>query len=199
MRTELPLSGDKPVLLLSGCPDQLSASVPFSEFSTTADVAAFVGESLQPLAEHYHFVARRHPNYPDFGPLLERFSFRSTMLPTASLVPLADLFVAFASATIRWAIACGVPTVNYDVFHYGYGDFAAAKGVASIDASGLFRDFVRSLRPGSAALATLAARARHDSAHWGLMDGRGIERIEQEIEQARVRRAKLKKEQQRDA
>ena len=198
LRTELPLSGDKPVLLLSGCPDQLSASVPFSEFSTTADVAAFVGESLQPLAEHYHLIVRPHPNYPDFGPLLERFGFRSTMLPTASLVPLADLFVAFASATIRWAIACGVPTVNYDVFHYGYGDFAAAKGVASISASGQFRDLVRSLTPGSPALAALAAQAKHDSAHWGLMDGRGIERIEQEIQRARVRRANVK-EQQRHA
>lgn len=197
--SELGMQGDKPLWLISGCPNQLSATVPFCEFPSIEDVARFVGESLAPMADRYHLVVRPHPNFVEFGAMLERYGITSTTAPTASLVPLADVFLAFASATIRWAIACGVPTVNYDVFHYGYGDFASAKGVASIDASGHFRDFVRSLIPGSPALATLGARASQDSAHWSRMDGRGIERIEQEIDDARVRRAKVKKEQQRDA
>ncbi len=35
-----------------------------------------------------------------------------------SLVPLCSLYVASVSATIRWAIACGKPVVNYDVYRF---------------------------------------------------------------------------------
>lgn len=187
LRSELSLSGSKPVLLVSGCPNQLASPVPFCEFRSIGDLALFVGDSLAPLGAHYHLIVRPHPNYPEFGPMLEKFGFVSTMLPTASLVPLADLFVAFASATIRWAIASAVPTVNYDVFHYGYGDFASARGVASVDASTSFRDLVHSLTPGSPAYGALAEQIRSDSAQWSMMDGQSVTRLETEIHAARAR------------
>jgi hypothetical protein len=195
LRRELSLSGSKPMLLISGCPNQLSATVPHCEFKTIDEVAQFVGESVAPLASSYHLVARPHPNFTDFGRMLEPFGVTTTELPTSSLVPLADVFVAFASATIRWAIACATPTVNYDVFHYGYGEFAAAKGVASVSGSVEFRELVRSLVPGAPAYQALAAKARHDSAEWSVMDGRSIERIEQEIHAARSKRMEIMKEQ----
>jgi hypothetical protein len=110
------------------------------------------------------------------------------------LVPLADVFVAFASATIRWAIACGIPTVNYDVFHYGYGDFASATGVATVTGSGEFREVVRALVPGSPPWQAQSARAQADRAHWSVMDGKSLSRIETEIVQTRARRATMKRE-----
>jgi len=103
LRRDLGLSGEKPLLLVSGCPEQLAGPVPACEFSTMAGIGEFVGRSLQPLAEHYHLVVRPHPNYPQFGAMLEPWGFANTQVPTASLVPIADLFVAFASSTIRWA------------------------------------------------------------------------------------------------
>jgi hypothetical protein len=196
LRTALKLTGTKPVLLISGCPNQLAASVPFCEFSSIGEVAAFVGESVAPLADHYHCVVRPHPNYPEFGALLQPFGVVTSMAPTADLVPLADAFIAFASATIRWAIACGVPTVNYDVFHYGYGDFASATGVATVKGSTEFRGLVRALVPGSPQLAEQSARARADSAHWSVMDGKSLIRIGDEIVQARARRAAMSKKEQ---
>jgi hypothetical protein len=188
MRQELRLGGEKPLLLLSGCPNQLAATVPYCEFTSIGEVANHVGNSLAPLTEHYHVVVRPHPNYPEFAELLTRFGISSTMARTASLVPLADLFVAFASATIRWAIACAVPTVNYDVFHYEYSDFAAAKGVLTVKGGDEFRDLVQTLRPGTPQLRSLAAAARNDSAHWSVMDGRGLNRIEEAIDHARKAR-----------
>jgi len=195
LRRELSLPDVKPLLVISGCPNQLTATVPFCEFTTIEDVAAFVGASVSPLREHYHLVVRPHPNFTDFGRMLEPFGVKTTERPTASLVPLADLFIAFASATIRWAIACGTPTVNYDVFHYGYGEFAAAKGVASVSGSAEFRNLARGLVPGAPAYQALASQARHDRAEWSVMDGRSIERIEQEIHEARSKRMKIVKEQ----
>jgi hypothetical protein len=199
LRARLNLRDEKPLWLISGCPNQLSATVPHSEFATMEDLARFVGESLAPLADRYHLVVRPHPNYMEFGSLLQRHGITITSAPTASLVPLADMFVAFASATIRWAVACGVPTINYDVFHYGYSDFAAATGVRTVADGGAFRELARSLTPASPVLQALAANARDDSAHWSVMDGRGIERIESEIARARERRMGSSKEQQRHA
>ena len=194
LRAELGVMDTRPLLLISGCPNQLSGPVPFCEFTSIEDLARFVGECVAPLAAHYHLVVRPHPNFIEFGDMLQPFAVRTTMAPTASLVPLADLFVAFASATIRWAIACAIPTVNYDVFHYGYGDFAAARGVASVSGSAEFRELARSLAPGAPRLTSLAEHARADSAKWSMMDGRSLARIAREIVLARARRGRPAKE-----
>lgn len=188
LRSELGLSGDKPLLLISGCPNQLAAVVPFCEFQTMEQLAGFIGRTVEVLANDYHLVVRPHPNYVEFGAMLERYGVRSTMTATASLVPLADLFIAFASATIRWAIACGVASINYDVFHYGYGDFAAAKGVVSVQASTDFARLVAEMSPDSSRRQQLAEIAARDCAEWSMMDGGAILRIEEEIHRARQQR-----------
>jgi hypothetical protein len=190
LRSRLSLAGDKKLLLISGCPNQLAASVPFCEFSTMAALAEFVGRSLAPLSQQYHLVVRPHPNYVEFGELLEQYGVRSTTDSTASLVPLADLFVAFASATIRWAIGSGVPAINYDVFHYNYSEFTTAAGVVTVTGSTEFETLIRALTPESGELRRLAGRAAADSARWAVLDGQGITRIEQEIARARQRRAR---------
>lgn len=194
LREELRLEGRKPILLVSGCPNQLSGEVPFCEYRTMVDVGEHVGQCLAPLTDHYHVVVRPHPNYPEFGDMLRRFGFAVSSAPTFSLVPLCDVFVAFASATIRWAIACGIPTVNYDIFHYGYGEFAAARAVKSVSGSSEFRTLVRSLTPASAAFQALTRDAVHDSAYWSFMDGGSVYRIEEEIHRARERRRNIAKE-----
>ena len=56
---------------------------------------------------------------------------------TSELVPLCDLYVASVSSTIRWAIACGKPVVNYDVYRYRYTDFISLDGVLIIDSPGV--------------------------------------------------------------
>lgn len=182
LATQLGLEGDKPLLLVSGAPEQLAGQVPGCEFPDMDAIGAFVGECLQPLGEHYHLVVRPHPNFPRFGAMLEAWGFNATQIPTSRLVPIADLFVAFASSTIRWAISCAVPTVNYDVFHYGYGDFAAARGVHSVQGRQEFHDVVHDLKPGSRAYADLARNIAADSAHWSMMDGHCVDRIEAAIQ-----------------
>lgn len=185
---ELALEGDKPLLLLSGCPNQLSGKVPRCEFSDFGAIAAFIGETLRPLSEHYHLVVRPHPNFPEFGPMLAPYGFRSTMVPTSRLVPMSDLFIAFASATIRWSIASAVPTVNYDIFGYGYGDFSSATGVRAVDSSEQFAQAVRELLPDTARYRECASRIAADSAHWSVMDGGCLDRIENTIRRECARR-----------
>ncbi len=178
LRATLGLAGEKPLLLLSGCPNQLAGWVPHCEFADMPAVAAHLGEALRPLAAHYHLVVRPHPNYIEFGELMRPHGVHTSLLPTAELVPLADLFIAFASATIRWAAGCGIPVVNYDIFHYGYSDFAANKGVATVSEPDEFMTLLAQMAPGSASYQEAHARSQSDAAYWSVMDGRGLERIE---------------------
>ena len=188
LRRELGLQGAKHLLLLSGCPNQLAGKVPYCEFSDFPAIAAFIGESLAPLSNDYHLIVRPHPNFPDFGPMLADYGFISCSVPTSQLVPISDLFIAFASATIRWSIACAIPTVNYDIFHYGYGDFASAAGVLSVQKKNDFRAIARELVPGRALYAEMADKIRSDSERWSMMDGHCLDRIEAAIERECARR-----------
>lgn len=181
LRSELGLAGEKPLLLISGCPNQLTGPVPQCEFATMKDVADHLGESLRALAADYHLVVRPHPNYLEFGDLLKPHGVTVALTPTSQLVPLCDLFIAFASATIRWAAACGIPTINYDIFHYGYADFAGTEVVSTVSASGDFVALVADMKPCSDRYQRARTQGQVDAAYWSVMDGRGLERIEQVI------------------
>lgn len=184
LRRELGLEGKKPLLLISGCPNQLEGKVPFCEFDSMEEIAAHLGQALSGLREAYHLVVRPHPNYMGFGELLKPWGVTMTTVPTSRLVPLADLFIAFASATIRWAVACAVPTINYDIFHYSYGDFSAATGVQTVTGSEEFIAALGGMRPDGAAYAAAKVRITADAAHWSMTDGRCAERIEAAIDAA---------------
>lgn len=178
---ELGLRADKPLLLISGCPNQLVGEVPHCEFSNMRDVAAHVGQVLSLTSEHYNLVVRPHPNYLEFGKFLRAQGVVTCLRPTAELVPLCDLFVAFASATIRWASACGIPTINYDIFNYGYGDFAASKGVVTVNNADQFQSVVPTLVPTHPRYAEIRSLSQADARYWSVMDGRGLQRIEEVI------------------
>ncbi len=180
---QLGLRGAKPLLLLSGCPNQLAGEVPHCEFANMRDVAAHVGEVLKSVAEDYHLVVRPHPNYLEFGKFLEAHGVTMTLTPTAELVPLCDLFIAFASATIRWASACGIPTLNYDIFNYGYGDFAASKGVVTVSTALDFESLVARMKPHDRHYSEVLTLSQTDAAYWSVMDGKGLQRIEEVIGQ----------------
>lgn len=178
----LGLVGNKPLLLISGCPNQLAGKVPYCEFSTIEELAQHVGHALAPLRDAYHVVVRPHPNYLQFGELMRPFGIVSTMVPTSRLVPLSDLFIGFASATIRWAIACAVPTVNYDVFHYCYNDFGNADGVITLTESSAFVSTLATLKPTDEMYADLKMKIERNSEFWSYLDGGSADRIQAAIE-----------------
>lgn len=180
---ELNLTTDKPLLLIGGCPNQLASIVPACDFADMESIARFVMKSIQPLQDVYQVVVRPHPNYPEFGPLCESFGAKSTMIDTARLVALSSLYIAFASATLRWAIACCVPCINYDVFHYDYKEFAAVRGVFNVSEQEAFRNAIQALRPGSVAYEEARLALEANEGYWGLLDGKSADRISELIKE----------------
>jgi len=182
LREELGLSSDKPLLVIGGCPDQLS-SCPGCDFKSMREAVAFMAESLQPLREHYDIVVRPHPNYMPLADEFARHDIPSTTVDTVRLVAASDAYIAFASATLRWSIACGIPTVNYDVFQYNYDDFKGVPGVSNVRTKNEFRAAVSALRPDGAAYAEQATKIKASSRRWSMFDGRCVDRIEKLIDQ----------------
>ena len=181
LRKELGLSDAKPILLISGCPNQLAGPVPYCEFETIEELADHVGRAVSELKELYHLVVRPHPNFPLYGELLKTWGVTVTMIPTANLIPLCDLFIAFASATIRWAIACSVPSINYDVFHYDYSEYEMVEGVQTVSAR---EDFIQAVNRMASHqhYREMKTRINAHAHYWGLLDGRCAERIDEVIE-----------------
>ncbi len=101
----------------------------------------------------------------------------TTLIDTARLVALSDIYIAFGSATIRWAISCSVPTLNYDVFHYNYDDYKNVEGVVHIDTFGQLRGIFSDLLSNPVLLSRLEDGIATSSKRWGIFDGKSTQRI----------------------
>jgi hypothetical protein len=167
----------KPLVICALPPDQLPGR-PHPQFGTFAEL---VRAWLRPWTEQQAFnvVVRLHPRLRR-----EEFAFVETELglpiserPTSDLVAACDLYVASASATIRWAAACGKPTINYDVFGYRYDDFSRAGGVVHATTQDEYEHLANRAGRDRPFFADLRRRAAQCRARWGRLDGRGTERI----------------------
>jgi hypothetical protein len=178
LRLATGICGERPILLIGGCPNQLRGHVPHCEHASIEEIVEFVSSALSDVADCYDLLIRPHPTYPELGDLFSRRGFRSTMIPTASVIPAASLYIAFASATIRWGIACGIPTVNYDVFGYDYDEFKNVAGVFNVATKQAFQDAVRDLSPGSEKYQQAVSLLKSSSGPWSMLDGKSVDRIE---------------------
>ncbi len=102
---------------------------------------------------------------------------RLTQLPVADLIPLCDVYVACISATIRWAIACGIPVVNHDLYRYGYRDFEEVSGVLNVVSRAEFTAQIQRLVDDPFYLSEVRVAQAAVAADWGALDGRGKARL----------------------
>jgi hypothetical protein len=116
-RLNLPAS--RPLLLSALVPNQLARPVPLCEFNIYADLVEFWVRTIAACGDKYNVVLKISPRDRREDLLhLEKFGIAIAPDDMVDLVPLADVFVASVSSTIRWAVACGIPCINYDVYHY---------------------------------------------------------------------------------
>ncbi len=174
---EFGLPEDRPLLLCALPPDQNTYNRPRCEFTDFDDLIGFWGACLAGVAE-WNVVVRPHPKTaPDRLGALRRHGMPITDADTAALIPLCDLYVASVSATIRWAIACGKPVINYDVYQYGYQDYAGVEGVALVNTRTEFRDLLNRLTGNGEVRAAMTAVQRQVAARWAWLDGQSGSRL----------------------
>lgn len=177
LRARLQLS-DKPLLLCALPPDQLTHAGAESEFATYHDLLAAWTAALVAVSERFAVVVRPHPRLTEamLAPLRQA-NLAICWDDTATLVPLCDLYVAAISATIRWAIACGKPVVNYDVFQYRFDDYDGVPGNILVNDIASFRQTLGDLAAGPERLAALASAQAAVAQDWGCLDGQSSRRI----------------------
>lgn len=171
---ELDLPANRPLLLCALPPSQFPRKC---EFENYEDLIRFWMETLATLSG-WNVVVRPHPRLTNKEiESLKGFGVGITQRDTASLVPLCDLYVASVSATIRWAIACGKPVVNYDVYRLGYNDYEEAKGVITITDQASFVSTLRRMITEPDYYAKVTAFQRECMTQWGKLDGKSGERM----------------------
>jgi UDP-N-acetylglucosamine 2-epimerase len=171
---KLDLTEGQRLLLCALPPNQFPRTCEFGDY--TSMITCW----MQDLAsvQGWNVVVRPHPRQTQNEiALLAGFGVKVTTLDTASLVPLCDLYVASVSATIRWAIACGKPVINYDVYQMKYNDYSEVKGVLTVHKREDFTYILNRLTTDSEYFGDVQRVQQADSQFWGILDGRSSERI----------------------
>jgi hypothetical protein len=174
---EAGLPFDRPVLLCAFPPDQNTFNRPGCEFSDFDDLINFWGESLAAV-QGWNIIVARHPK-TRAGRLdaLRQYGLTLTERDTASLVPLCDLYLASVSATIRWAIACAKPVINYDAYQLDFQDYPDVEAVALVKTREDFRRLLAVMTSDFAKFARMQAVQKREAPRWGFHDGRSGRRL----------------------
>ena len=163
---------DRPLILCGFPPDQYQGTdtsrFEFPDYD--ALVEAWM-TSFELVGDRANILVRPHPRIPSERlSALESPNVRISLQPTAELIPLCDLYVASISATIRWAIACGVPVINYDTYRYRYADYESATGVVGVEDVREFRSLMQRFVDDKKFAADLKVRQRGVMNYWGQLD-----------------------------
>jgi hypothetical protein len=162
----------RPLVLCAMVPDflYLPGGRPECDFETYDELVAFWINCLNEL--NCNCIVALHPSVDaDDMRHVERKNIRLGSRKTAEMVPACDVYVASISSTIRWAIACGKPVVNYDVYRYRYTDFSDVPGVLTTEEQAEFRSLLRRLIVDQDFHQAVVASQVTKSAYWGMLDG----------------------------
>lgn len=175
---ELHLDPDRPLLLVALPSNQMRHRGSYAEFTSYEEILQFWADSFAALRS-CQTVLVTHPSVsPAYCRQLERDNVRLSDRPTYELVPLADALVACVSSIIRWALACGLPVLDYDLYRFRYSYFRQEPQVRTVetrhDFTNALKELAADLRPGQ--------HVPQDGLRispWGLLDGQSTSRIHQ--------------------
>ncbi len=170
------LAQDRPLVLVAMPPDQLPGRpCPYPDYKGVVSAFSRLPTELAGAS----VVVSPHPNIsPDGRALIRGCGVALEEQSAADLIPLCDLYVTCVSSTIKWALACGIPILDYDCYGYHYPDYVALPQVMTARDDAQFREHLSAFRRVESR-AELAAVARENAACWGCIDGRALDRLVQ--------------------
>jgi hypothetical protein len=126
----------KKIVLVALPPNQFSLKLrPSMEFREYRELINWMlGSIAQHIDSETTVLVNLHPRIQENEvlPFIEKYQMTLAPQSVEELIPLADLYIAVVSATIRTALSCGVPVINYDSYHYDYIDFKDLNGVLEV-------------------------------------------------------------------
>ena len=177
IREDLLFEREKPILVCAFPPNMLGVGRSEPEFQDFNELAKRWIGAMKEL-QNWQIVIKPHPAMrPEDLANITSFGIRISKLDTAELIAVADLFVASVSSTIRWALARGLPVLNYDVYRYQYSDFQNERSVVNVEN---IEDFAAVLGRFDSDIEYrdhLIALAAEAAPRWGTLDGGSVDRI----------------------
>ncbi|MFA6570371.1 MAG: hypothetical protein WCT77_03965 [Bacteroidota bacterium] len=166
---------NKPIILCMLTPS-LPEKIP-SDYSDYAHFIELLIDSLSKLKK-YNVIYNLHPNIDrKILGYLYNYKIKIVRNDIVELIPLCDLYIASASATIRWAIACGIPVINYDLYKYNYNDYDNINGVITIENKRDFLNELKKINENKSYISTIRNKQKLYVKEWGMMDGKSGERV----------------------
>lgn len=176
----LGLNSELPFILIALPPNQfdmgMGDGVEFDNFRSLVEF--IVTSTVEAAGDQFNVVVSLHPRtrredvaFIQDGPV------RIADGPIEMLLPASNLYISVASATIRWAIACEVPVINYDAYRYDYRDYHGLEGVVDVKTREQFKQQVVSIISNNAYRERLIQVQAADAARLFRLDGKAEGRI----------------------
>ena len=114
------------------------------EFDNHEELIRFMIDTVKELSdERTTILINLHPRIKyNNTSILSTYQAMIINEPIEHLVPLADVYIAVASATIRLGMSCGIPVVNYDAYQYNYDDYKGQPGICEAKSKQEYRSFI---------------------------------------------------------
>ncbi|HAT2140626.1 hypothetical protein [Legionella pneumophila] len=179
---KMNLDPEKPILLCAWPTDQFSSRFVSLEFATYEQLCKAWAQCLKEIEMEgkYSVIIRPHPvtNKEIVSKILKQCDLDQFILydDTIQLISICDLFVACISSTLRWAIAKGIPVINYDCYQYGYTDFDA-NGVFNVNEFKSFSLILKELTQDKQKYENAKQAQQQCANDWGMLDGLSKKRI----------------------
>ncbi|HAT8179975.1 TPA: hypothetical protein JA361_11045 [Legionella pneumophila] len=178
----LDMQPNKPMILCALPPNQCESRLDVIEFIGYSDLVRYVLGELEQYANEYNIVINLHPRInPSTVEFISDYPIKVFYGDVAEIIPLSSIYVATCSATIRMAITCGIPVINYDLYQYRYDDYDNLKGVITLFSRIEFSNTLKKLVKESNFYEEIQAAQLKDSTKWGLLDGKSGENLLSEI------------------
>lgn len=120
----------KPLITCSFIPDYTQDRL--CEFKNFESLIDFWIDSLQKY-KHYNIIYQLHPAISvKHHEYISQKNITIANEPLISIMPITDIFITSVSSTIRWAIICEKPVINYDMYFLKNSDYENNKAVVTV-------------------------------------------------------------------
>lgn len=136
------------IILIGIPPDQLGSGIRDGcEFNNYNNLVKFMVETVTSnIQNEYSVLINLHPRVQkDSLNWIEDTGAKIVDTPIETAIPLADLYIAVTSATVRLAMSCGIPVINYDAYYYNYDDFVDVSEVYEAKSKQQYTSYVEKL------------------------------------------------------
>ncbi|AMP91781.1 TPA: hypothetical protein I8Y86_002523 [Legionella pneumophila] len=178
----LDMCPSKPMILCALPPNQCDSRQNVIEFLDYTEIVKYLLEQLSHYAKEYNIIINLHPRI-NFSSVefIKDYPVKIFYGDIAEIIPLSAIYVSVCSATIRMAISCGIPVINYDLYRYEYDDYDDLKGVITVYNRAEFSSILEKLAKEPGFYAQIKEAQLRDSEKWGQLDGKAGRNLLNEI------------------